>query len=60
MVLGMQSVQSMDDLMAQICKAYKGKAPLPNVCNSSALMSKSPKRKVWKLQVSYADKAINY
>ncbi|EFH39542.1 hypothetical protein ARALYDRAFT_497109 [Arabidopsis lyrata subsp. lyrata] len=45
------NVQSMDDLMAQICKAYKGKTALPKVCNSSALMSKSPKRKVWKLQV---------
>ncbi|EOA17829.1 hypothetical protein CARUB_v10006230mg [Capsella rubella] len=53
------SVQSLDDFVAQICKAYKGKAPLPKLCDSSVLMPKSPKRKVPKLQVSYADKAIN-
>ncbi|AEE83207.1 putative protein [Arabidopsis thaliana] len=53
------SVQSTDDLVAQICNAYKGKTTLPKVCNSSASMSKSPERK-WKLQVSYANKATNY
>ncbi|KAJ0244704.1 Gamma interferon responsive lysosomal thiol [Hirschfeldia incana] len=45
-----------DDFVAQICKAYQGKAPLPKVCNSSALA----KKKVLKLQVSYADETFHY
>ncbi|KAL1214868.1 Gamma-interferon-responsive lysosomal thiol protein [Cardamine amara subsp. amara] len=49
--------EKINDLVAEVCKAYKGKAPLPKQCNSSALA----KRKVWsKLQVSYANEAIHY
>ncbi|KAF8089999.1 hypothetical protein N665_0491s0004 [Sinapis alba] len=49
----------LDDFVARVCKAYKGKASLPKICHSSAL-SKSPESKVVKLQVSYADEAFNY
>ncbi|KAJ0234752.1 Gamma interferon responsive lysosomal thiol [Hirschfeldia incana] len=49
----------LNDLVARVCKAYKGKASLPKICHSAAL-SKSPESKVVKLQVSYADEAFNY
>ncbi|XP_048624521.1 gamma-interferon-responsive lysosomal thiol protein-like [Brassica napus] len=52
------NAQSPDDFVAQICKAYKGKAALPKLCKSSAF-SKSLESKVLKLQVSYADEARN-
>ncbi|KAJ0252875.1 hypothetical protein HA466_0119960 [Hirschfeldia incana] len=52
------NVQNPGDFVAQICKAYKGKAALPKLCNSSAL-SKSLESKVPKLQVSYANEARN-
>ncbi|KAL1226419.1 Gamma-interferon-responsive lysosomal thiol protein [Cardamine amara subsp. amara] len=44
------------NLAAQVCKAYKGKAPLPKLCTSSAL---SERKVSSKLQVSYADEDIN-
>ncbi|CAH8383422.1 unnamed protein product [Eruca vesicaria subsp. sativa] len=50
--------ESPDDFVAQICKAYKGKAALPKSCTSSVL-SKSLESEVSKLQVSYADEAWN-
>ncbi|KAL1226420.1 Gamma-interferon-responsive lysosomal thiol protein [Cardamine amara subsp. amara] len=46
-----------DDLVATVCTAYKGTASLPTQCSSTALAE----RKGWsKLQVSYANEAINY
>ncbi|AEE83200.1 unnamed protein product [Arabidopsis thaliana] len=42
------------NLVAQVCKAYKGK-DLPKLCSSSVLYE----RKVSKFQVSYVDEAIN-
>ncbi|KAJ4875800.1 Gamma interferon responsive lysosomal thiol (GILT) reductase family protein [Raphanus sativus] len=45
-----------DDFVAQVCKAYNGKAPLPKLCYSSA----SAKKKALKLQVSYANEAFHY
>ncbi|ESQ56452.1 hypothetical protein EUTSA_v10026151mg [Eutrema salsugineum] len=54
-VNGKPLYDDMDDFVDRVCKAYKGKSPLPKLCNSSAL----PKKKVSKLQVSFADESIN-
>ena len=51
MLVLVSGMQNYEDFVAQICKAYQGKAPLPKVCNSSA----SAKKKVLKLQVSYGE-----
>ncbi|KAG2287322.1 hypothetical protein Bca4012_032148 [Brassica carinata] len=50
-VNGKPLYENYEDFVAQMCKAYQGKAPLPKVCNSSA----SAKKKVLKLQVSYGE-----
>ncbi|KAG2275548.1 hypothetical protein Bca52824_058103 [Brassica carinata] len=44
-----------DDFVVQVCKAYKGRSPLPKFCSSA-----SAKKKVLTLQVSYADEAFHY
>ncbi|KAL0753482.1 hypothetical protein Bca101_091150 [Brassica carinata] len=58
-VNGKPQYEHLDDFVAQVCKAYKGKASLQKICHSSAL-SKSPQSKVVKLQVSYADEVFNH
>ncbi|KFK23483.1 hypothetical protein AALP_AAs46213U000300 [Arabis alpina] len=58
-VNGKPLYENVNDFVAQVCKAYKGKSAPPKVCNSTVL-SMSPERKVFKLQVSYADEAINH
>ncbi|VVB01375.1 unnamed protein product [Arabis nemorensis] len=59
-VNGKPLYEKVNDFVAQVCKAYKGKSALPKVCNSSALSKSRESNNVFKLQVSYADEAINY
>ncbi|KAG7547917.1 Gamma interferon inducible lysosomal thiol reductase GILT [Arabidopsis suecica] len=47
---------NLDDLVGQVCKAYKGKTPLPKICSSSALSE----WKMSKLEFSYVDETINH
>ncbi|CAA0395006.1 putative gamma interferon inducible lysosomal thiol reductase GILT [Arabidopsis thaliana] len=46
----------LDDLVGQVCKAYKGKTPLPKDCSSAALSE----RKMSNVEFSYVDEIISH